>query len=88
MPITRYSQFTGQWWDSLDLEDLLGDLGDYLLQSGFHNRFMEEYLDEMEEGDDLQDLYRAILEVLANGGKIRYEDIQDWLDGEETQGSV
>ncbi len=86
MPITRYSQFTGQWWDSLDLEDLLGQLGDYLLQSGFHNRFMEEYLDEMEEGDDLQDLYRAILEVLANGGKIRYEDIQDWLDGEETEG--
>jgi len=86
MPITRYSQFTGQWWDSLDLEDLLGELGDYLLQSGFHNRFMEEYLDEMQEGDDLQDLYRAILEVLANGGKIRYEDIQDWLESEETEG--
>ncbi|MBP1779489.1 MAG: hypothetical protein H6Q86_5500, partial [candidate division NC10 bacterium] len=32
MPITRYSQYTGKWWDSLDLEDLFGELGDYLLQ--------------------------------------------------------
>jgi Ca-activated chloride channel family protein len=86
MPITRYSQFTGQWWDSLDLEDLLGELGDHLLQSGFHTRFMEDYLDEMQESDDLQDLYRAILEVLANGGRIRYEDIQNWMEGEETEG--
>ena len=86
MPITRYSQYTGKWWDSLSLEDLFGELGDYLLQSGFQNRFMDEYLDENDEGRDLQDLYRAILQALASGGQIRYEDIEDWLEGEESEG--
>jgi Ca-activated chloride channel family protein len=86
MPITRYSQYTGKWWDSLSLEDLLGELADYLLQSGFHNRFMDEYLDDDDDGRDLQELYRAILEALASGGRIRYEDIEDWLEGEESEG--
>ena len=86
MPITRYSQYTGKWWDGLSLEDLFGELGDYLLQSGFQNRFMDEYLDEDGEGRDLQDLYRAILQALASGGQIRYEDIEDWLEGEESEG--
>jgi len=86
MPITRYSQYTGKWWDDLSLEDLFGELGDYLLQSGFRNRFMSEYLDEDGEGHDLQELYRAILEALASGGQIHYEDIEDWLEGEESEG--
>jgi Ca-activated chloride channel family protein len=86
MPITRYSQYTGQWWDDLNLEDLFGELGNFLLQSGFQNRFMEEYLDDEGDGRDLQDLYQAILEALASGGQIRYEDIEDWLEGEESEG--
>jgi Ca-activated chloride channel homolog len=86
MPITRYSQYTGQWWDSLSLEDLFGELGDYLLRSGFRNRFLDEDLEGDGEGGDLQDLYRAILEALASGGQIRYEDIEDWLEGEESEG--
>ncbi|RPI08774.1 MAG: VWA domain-containing protein [Zetaproteobacteria bacterium] len=86
MPITRYSQYTGKWWDSLSLEDLFGELGDYLLRSGFQHRFTDEYLDKENEGRGLQDLYRAILQALASGGQIRYEDIEDWLEGEESEG--
>ncbi|MBI2115176.1 MAG: hypothetical protein HYT85_08850, partial [candidate division NC10 bacterium] len=85
MRITRYSQYTGQWWDSLSLEDLLGELADYLLQSGFRNRYLDEYLDEMESDRNLQELYQAILEALASGGKIRYEDVEDWMEGKETE---
>jgi Ca-activated chloride channel family protein len=85
MRVTRYSQYTGQWWDSLSLEDLLGELGDYLLESGFHNRYLDEYLDEMDSDRNLQELYQAILEALANGGKIRYEDVEDWMEGKETE---
>jgi Ca-activated chloride channel family protein len=82
--VTRYSQYTGQWWDSLSLEDLLGELGDYLLQSGFRNRYFDEYLDEMQSDRNLQELYQAILEALASGGRIRYEDVEDWMEGKET----
>jgi Ca-activated chloride channel family protein len=82
--ITKYSQYTGQWWDSLSLEDLLGELGDYLLQSGFRNRYLDEYLDEMQSDRNLQELYQAILEALASGGRIRYEDVEDWMEGKET----
>lgn len=85
MRITRYSQYTGQWWDNLSLEDLLGELADYLLQSGFHSRYLDEYLDEMESDRNLQELYQAILEALANGGKIEYEDVEDWMEGNETE---
>jgi len=85
MRITRYGQYTGQWWDSLSLEDLLGELADTLLQSGFRNRYFDEYLDEMSSDRNLQELYQAILEALATGGRIRYEDVEDWLEGKETE---
>ncbi len=86
MPITRYSQYTGQWWDNLSLEDMFGELADYLLQSGFQNRFRDESFDESGDGGDLQDLYQAILEALAGGGQIRYEDVEDWMEGRESDG--
>jgi len=83
--ITRYSRYTGQWWDSLSLEDLLGELADYLLQGGVHHRFLDEYFDEMQSDRNLQELYQAILQALANGGKIRSEDVEDWMEGKETE---
>jgi len=81
VPIVRYSQYTGQWWDSLNLEDLLGDLTDSLLQSGFQN----QGLDEMAPDRNLQELYQAILEALAERGRIPPQDVQDWMDGKETE---
>ena len=85
MPIVRYSQYTGQWWDSLNLEDLLGDLTDSLLQSGFQNQGLDEFLDEMAPDRNLQELYQAILEALAERGRIPPQDVQDWMDGKETE---
>jgi Ca-activated chloride channel family protein len=84
VPIVRYSQYTGQWWDSLNLEDLLGDLADSLLQSGFQDQSLDEFLDEMAPDRNLQELYQAILEALAERGRIPPQDVQDWMDGKET----
>ena len=85
MPIVRYSQYTGQWWDSLNLEDLLGDLADSLLQSGFQYRDFDDLLDEMTPDRNLQELYQAILDALAERGQIPPQDVQDWMDGKETE---
>lgn len=85
MPIVRYSQYTGQWWDNLNLEDLLGDLADSLLQSGFQYRDLDDLLDEMTPDRNLQELYQAILDALAERGQIPPQDVQDWMDGEETE---
>jgi hypothetical protein len=86
MRVTRYSQYTGEWWETLSLEDLFGELGDYLLQSGFRPQgFLDEELEEVESERCLEELYRAILEALATGGRISYEDVEDWMEGEETE---
>ena len=31
----RYHRYIGELWDDLSLEDLVGELSDFLLQSGF-----------------------------------------------------
>ncbi len=86
MRITRYSQYTGEWWETLSLEDLFGELGDYLLQSGFRPRgFLDADLEDVESEHSLEALYRAILEALATGGRISYEDVEDWMEGEENE---
>ena len=85
MRVTRYSQYTGQWWDNLSLEDLLGELGDYLLQGDFQPGDLDpDNLEEMESDRTLQQLYQAILAALADQGRIQSEDVQDWMEGRET----
>ena len=41
MALVRYHRYIGELWEDLDLGELVGDLSDFLLQSGFG----------MEEGD-------------------------------------
>ncbi|MFB3816324.1 MAG: VWA domain-containing protein [Candidatus Methylomirabilales bacterium] len=85
MRITRYSQYTGKWWESLDVEALLGDLGQFLLQSGFERRPFDDLLEEADDGRTLQELMQAILETLAARGQVRFEDVEDWMAGEDTE---
>ena len=71
----RYHRYVGELWDDLDLEDLVSELGDFLLQSGFGQ----------EDGDwggdeDLQDLHDAILEALMRKGLLSDEDLQRLMD--------
>jgi Ca-activated chloride channel homolog len=66
----RYHKYVGDLWDDLDLEDLVGELSDFLLQSGFG--FEPGDWDE----DNAQALHDAILEALMRRGLLSDEDLQ------------
>ncbi|OFW23167.1 MAG: hypothetical protein A3H97_11900 [Acidobacteria bacterium RIFCSPLOWO2_02_FULL_65_29] len=81
----RYTKFTGDLLDELDLEDLVAKLSDLLLASGFSN----PYGGMNDEERTLQALHDAILEALFNGGVLPDETIQKLLgdpaDGDQEQ---
>jgi Ca-activated chloride channel family protein len=73
----RYHRYISNLWEDLNLEDLVGELSDFLLQSGFG---MEP--GEWEE-DNLQALHDAILEALMRRGLLSDEDLQKLLDDKD-----
>ena len=76
----RYTKFTGDLLDDLDLEDLVSKLSDLLLSSGFGNPY------GMDENDrTMQALHDAILDALFNGGVLPEETIEKLL-GEPSDG--
>jgi Ca-activated chloride channel family protein len=84
----RYSKFTGDDLNGLDLEDLLSKLSDLLLGSGFDNPY-GVYEDD-EPGHSWQSLHDAILEALLNGGMLSEEMLEqllgkDWRDAEDAE---
>ena len=52
MGAIRYHRYIGELWEDLDLEDLVGGLSDFLLQSGF----------EMDQGEWDEELHFAIID--------------------------
>jgi len=78
----RYTKFTGDELDNLDLEDLVSKLSDLLLSSGFGN---PHGMDEEER--TMQALHDAILDALFNGGVLPEETIErllgDPADGDQ-----
>jgi len=78
----RYTKFTGDPLDELDLENLVSALSDLLLSSGFANPY---------GGDDndrtMEALHDAILDALFNGGVLPEETIErllgDPADGDQ-----
>jgi Ca-activated chloride channel family protein len=70
----RYHQYIGELWEDLNLEDLVGELSDFLLQSGFG-----EDGEEWDE-DGLQALHDAILEALMRRGLLSDEDLQKLMN--------
>jgi Ca-activated chloride channel family protein len=80
----RYTKFTGDALDELDLEDLVSKLSDLLLSSGFGNPHGHN-----EEERTLQALHDAILDALFNGGVLPEETIQrllgDPADGDQDE---
>ncbi len=70
----RYTKFTGDELDDLDLEDLVARLSDLLLSSGFGNPYATD-----EDDRTLQALHDAILDALFNGGVLPEETIERLL---------
>jgi Ca-activated chloride channel family protein len=79
MRAIKYSKYTGEDWDSLSIEELLNKLSDFLLQSGFNNRFMDEFRNS---DQDLQALHDAILNALLRNSMLP-EELAKELEGEE-----
>ena len=75
----RYSKFTGEDLDGIDLEELLSKLSDLLLSSGFDNPYGLPYDDE-DAGHSMQSLHDAIMEAILNGGMISDETLEMLLD--------
>src|SRR5215468_7512446 len=70
----RYTKFTGDDLDELDLEDLVAKLSDLLLASGFGSPYA---MDDAER--TLQALHDAILDALFNGGVLPEETLEQLL---------
>ena len=85
----RYSKFTGEDLDELDLEDLLSRLSDMLLSSGFESPYGLPY-DDDEPGHSMQSLHDAIMEAILNGGVLSDETLEkmlgkDWQQAEDAE---
>jgi len=80
----RYTKFTGDALDELDLEDLVSKLSDLLLSSGFGNPHGMG-----DEERTMQALHDAILDALFNGGVLPEETIErllgDPADGDQEE---
>jgi Ca-activated chloride channel family protein len=85
----RYTKFTGDDLDELDLEELLSKLSDLLLGSGFESPYGPQY-DDDESGHSRQSLHDAIMEAILNGGMLSDETLErllgkDWRDAEDAE---
>jgi Ca-activated chloride channel homolog len=79
----RYTKYTGNLLDEIDLEDLVSKLSDLLLSSGFNNPWGNPL--DNEEDRTMQALHDAILEALFSGGVLSEEALQRLL-GEPADG--
>jgi Ca-activated chloride channel family protein len=80
MAFVRYHRYQGELWDDLDLEQLVDELSDFFLESGF-----AEAAGDWEE-DELQALHDAILEALARRGLLSDQDLARLLSDQDALG--
>jgi Ca-activated chloride channel homolog len=70
----RYTKFTGDDLDELDLEDLVSKLSDLLLSSGFGSPYATDDAERT-----MQALHDAILDALFNGGVLPEQTLEQLL---------
>ncbi len=91
MRFTKYSKWTGQSWDDIDLEELMSALADHLLRSGFEDQFHRhrqrwsrdwgyDEFEDFDPDDALERLRRAVREALKNSGLLDEEQYNQLFD--------
>ncbi|SEG01406.1 hypothetical protein SAMN05421819_1687 [Bryocella elongata] len=79
MKLTRYTKFTGDLSTSFDLDDLLSQLGDFLLDSGYYDPFSPN----ANMDDSMESLREAIRQALDSGelldedGQEKYDELEE-----------
>ncbi|MGA8267543.1 MAG: hypothetical protein WB787_07255, partial [Candidatus Acidiferrales bacterium] len=68
MKYIRYSKYTGEAADDLDLQELMNRLSEFLLQSGYESQYgMYEMDSSMSSERAMDELREAILRALEEG---------------------
>ncbi|UCC71682.1 MAG: hypothetical protein JSV86_15065 [Gemmatimonadota bacterium] len=91
MRFTTYSKFTGHLLESLNLQELLDQLADFLLQSGFaggphYHPFWGEFGDDQPR-DTLEALKEAILQKLLEMGQLTPEMLKALAEEPDEEGA-
>jgi len=81
MKFVRYSRYTGEAADSVDLEELVSRLADFLLHSGFETQSYG--FDRMDPEQTLERLRQAILRALEEGDLLPPELAEKLLQNAE-----
>jgi Ca-activated chloride channel family protein len=79
----RYTKYTGEAADGVDLQELVKRLSDFFLQSGFESQFYG--LSEMDPEKSMEALRQAIQRALEEGDLLPSQEMQDLLDGTPEQ---
>lgn len=77
MKRTRYTKFTGDLADAVDLDDLMQALGDFLLDSGFQDPY--SHFQELNGDHTMENLREAIRQALEEG-ELFDEETQEKFD--------
>jgi Ca-activated chloride channel family protein len=77
MKVIKYGKYIGEPADSIDLDELMKRLGDFLLQSGFESRFYG--LSELDASRSMEALREAILRALQEGDLFPEEAMSEEL---------
>jgi len=78
MKYIRYKKYEGDDWDSLDMQELLDRLADFLLQSGFNSDYYQ--FSEMDGERTMEALRQAVLDALEDGSMFSDEQLQEMLE--------
>jgi Ca-activated chloride channel family protein len=74
MPFTKYTKWISTPLDGLSLEELMDELSEFFLQSGFNYSFSD-----VGDPDTLDALRQAIIEKLVEMGRIPQSLLEQWL---------